>query len=112
MNTDDLTIKEAKEISKMFGSGNVTTKTMPFKIGKKYLFRTVTHIDVGMVVDIVGDFVVIEQASWIADTGRFHDCLLNGSFGEIEPYPNQAFVNTSALVDAAPWDHVLPTSQK
>jgi hypothetical protein len=110
MNIEDLTIKQAKELSKMF-SGD-SCKQSPFDIGKKYLIRTVTHIDVGQVTEIIGDFVRLKDASWIADTGRYHDCLSKGIFNEIEPYPSEVTINCSAIIDFSEWNHTLPTEQK
>lgn len=86
--------------------------SLPFKVGESYLFRTVTHYQVGRVYEIDDKFVTLKDASWIADTGRFHNCLKSGTFSEVEPYPDYVIVNTDALVDAAPWPHELPTEQK
>ena len=85
---------------------------LPFEVGEAYLFRTVTHIEVGRVIKITGKFVTLEEASWIADTGRYHDCLKKGVFNEVEPYPLTTIVNTDSLINAAPWPHELPTEQK
>ena len=110
MNIEDLTIKQAKELSQMFGGS--CAKSSPFIIANSYLIRTVTHIDVGTVEGIYGDFIAMNNASWIADTGRYHDCLTKGVFNEVEPYPGLVFINMSAIVDAAPWPHDLPKEQK
>lgn len=110
MNIEDLTIAQARELTALF-AGNCS-KPSPFEVGKKYLIRTVTHIDVGEVVSIVGDFVIMRDASWIADTGRFHECLSRGTFGEIEPYTEDAIINASAIIDASEWNHELPKEQK
>ncbi len=107
---DSMTIKEAKELAQMFGAKSC--KPVPFEIGKSYLIRTVTHIDVGRVTAIIGDFVELEDASWIADTGRYHDCLKTGVFNEVEPYPAGTAVNCTAIIDRAPWPHALPKEQK
>ena len=109
MDINDLTAGQAKELAKMLDAKD--TKT-PFEIGKSYLFRTVTHIELGRVVEMVGKFAVLEEASWIADTGRYHDCLRDGTPEEIEPYPNGTIVNTDSLINAAPWEHDLPREQK
>ncbi len=109
MNINDLTIGQMKEILSL---GGVTKKELPFEIGKSYLIRTVTLYQVGRVFSICGDFVELECASWIGDTGRYHDCLLNGVFKEVEPYPLGVAVNCSAIIDRAPWPHDLPTEQK
>ena len=110
MSIDDLTLGQIKDLQGILG--REASKPVPFCVGRKYLFRTVTHIDVGEVVSVCGDFVTLKNSSWIADTGRFHDCLKNGVFSEVEPYPSGNMLNLSALIDAAPWEHDLPTEQK
>jgi hypothetical protein len=110
MKIDDLTLGQIKEINRL--TGGASEKNLPFKVGEAYLFRTVTHIDVGRVKELIGDFAILEDASWIADTGRFHDCLKKGIFSEVEPYPNYAGVNTASLINFAPWEHELPKDQK
>ncbi|WP_299084797.1 hypothetical protein [uncultured Paraglaciecola sp.] len=105
MNIDDLTIGQLKELQSISPSGN----KLPFEVGKAYLFRTVTHIEVGRVARIVGKFVELGEASWIADTGRYHDCLKKGVFNEVEPYPLYTGINTDSLINYAPWPHDLPT---
>jgi hypothetical protein len=109
MNINDLTYGELKKIASMFNSDE---KQSPVELGEAYLFRTVTHIEVGRVKAIRGDFVMLEDASWIADTGRYHDCLVSGVFSEVEPYPITTTINMGSLINFAPWPHVLPRKQK
>ena len=109
MNYEDSTIKQIREIQSMFGGDK---KESPVEVGEAYLFRTVTHIEVGRVIKICGDFVTIEDASWIADTGRYHDCLKKGVFSEVEPYPLVSTVNMGSMINFAPWPHELPKEQK
>ena len=84
----------------------------PVEVGSAYLFRTVTHIEVGRVKSICGNFITLEEASWIADTGRYHDCLTKGVFNEVEPYPITTTININSLINFAPWPHSLPREQK
>lgn len=124
MNIDinELTLGQIKEIQQItLGANGVPEnapkipgelKESPVEIGNAYLFRTVTHIEVGRVVEICGDFVTLEDASWIADTGRYHDCLAKGVFNEVEPYPDTTTVNMASLINFAPWTHNLPKEQK
>src|SRR5688500_273323 len=42
---------------------------------EKVLIRTVTHYHVGRVVDVTGDWIVLDEASWVASTGRFSSAL-------------------------------------
>lgn len=83
-----------------------------FKIGKKYFIRTVTMAQVGVLINQDSQFLVLKNASWIADTGRFHDSLKDGTFNEVEPFVEDVIVAKGAIVDATPWKHNLPTGQK
>jgi len=80
-------------------------------VGKKWFFRTVTYHLVGMVTGVMGNFLKLENASWIADSGRFMDCLKNGTMNEVEPC-GIAYVNVSTVTDFFPWHHDLPMDQK
>ena len=113
---NELTLGQIKEIQKLTALNEVKTSceqvSAPVEIGKAYLFRTVTHIEVGRIVSVHGPFVTLEDASWIADTGRYHDCLKKGVFNEIEPYPETTTINMGSLINYAPWSHPLPKDQK
>jgi len=80
-------------------------------IGRSYFFRSVTYHMVGEVTKIVGSFLQLKKASWIADSGRFMNAIKDGSLNEIEPV-GIAFVNIESLVDFFPWNHPLPAKQK
>jgi hypothetical protein len=80
-------------------------------VGGKWFIRTVTFHHVGLVVRRVGEFLVLKDASWVADSGRFMDALKKGTLAEVEPV-GDALVNVSSIVDAFPWIHDLPTQQK
>lgn len=82
-------------------------------VGEKVFFRTVTYHAIGEVKKIVGRFVQLKTASWIADTGRFSDFIKNGlqTGTEVEPVGEQ-FLNMDTVVDFFIWKHKLPTDQK
>lgn len=86
-------------------------KQTPFKIGEKYLIRTVTYFALGKLDEITGDFLVLSESSWVADTGRFTQALANGDLNEVE-ITGACFVNMASIVDAFPWKHELPKKQK
>ena len=83
-----------------------------FGIGKAYLIRTVTMHYTGRIVAVTESDVVLEDAAWIVDTGRYADSLLTGELSEIEPYPGRVAVCRGAMVDFAEWIHPLPRQQK
>ena len=84
---------------------------MPFEVGNKVFIRTVTYHVTGKVERIVGDFVYLAHAAWIADSGRFMQALKQCEFSEVEPFPRGVWVNVSAITD---WTYIdaLPEMQK
>jgi len=80
-------------------------------IGKKFFFRTVTYHLVGKVIKKIGMILELENASWIADSGRFANAIKEGKLNEVEPV-GTAFINLNSVTDFFPWKHSLPTKQK
>ena len=80
-------------------------------IGMKWFFRTVTYHCVGRVIGRVGDFLEMEEGSWVADSGRFMQAIRSGELSEVEPV-GRYFVNLKTVCDFFPWDHALPKVQK
>ena len=98
MNIDNLTIKEARELAAMFQQSQAAH---PYKIGEVYLIRTVTMIDVGRVVAIYPTEIVLEEACWVADTGRFAQAVATAEFGETEPFPDgRVIIGRGSIIDA------------
>ena len=111
MDINELTIGQAKELTELFSAKGESVSN-PFEVGKQYLIRTVTHIQTGLCSKRCGAFVFLDQAAWIADTGRFADCLESGEFNEVEPYPSGVWVNTGSIIDFSEFENKLPRSQK
>jgi len=92
-------------------SSTIPVGGCPFEIGKAYLIRTVTYHQIGIVKDIIGDFLIFKDASWVADSGRFSDCISKGVFNEVE-YVGPMLINKTAIVDAFPWENEVPKETK
>jgi hypothetical protein len=88
------------------------------KVGQAYHIRTVTDHWIGRVKSIeplVGNshyVVVLEEASWIPQTGRFADFIA----GRIEPEEVEPVGEMALTLDVAavyiPWKNPIPTRQK
>ena len=77
---------------------------MPWQIGQPYIIRTVTMINCGKLVWIGDKELVLSDAAWIADTGRWYDCLVDASVvNEAEPYVDDVIIGRGAIVDATKW---------
>jgi hypothetical protein len=60
----------------------------------------------------VGQFLVLADAAWIADTGRFRDAIMKGILSEVEPVEVDMHININAITDSFDWIHKLPREQK
>ena len=100
-----------KLLENMLDEENETPKDCPFEIGKAYLVRTVTYHQIGILKEIIGDFLIFKEASWVADSGRFSECISKGQFSEVE-YVGAMIVNKTAIVDAFPWENKVPKETK
>lgn len=110
MEIDNLTLGQIKQLKNLLGG--VEQLPLPFAIGEKVFIRTVTHYLTGQVKEIVGKFLILTEAAWIADSGRFFDFLEKGIPSEVEPIPDSVRINSDTIVDAFPWNHALPKVQK
>lgn len=93
-------------------TGESLTSKVPFKVGKKYYIRTVTYHVTGKVKKIAGGFLVLEDAAWIADSGRFNEAINNGTLSEVEPVDVQVYLNLNSITDGYEWKHKLPREVK
>ena len=103
MKIEELTIGQVREIA----------SSHPFNIGGNYFLRTVTHHLTGKLEEVHFQELVLSQAAWIANDGRFADALVSGEFDEVEPFPKGAkvIVGRASLIDAVEIQ-TLPTIQK
>lgn len=116
---DSLTIGQAREIAAMFGGPVAVHRAAgadehPFSIGANYFIRTVTHHYTGRLMAVYPTELVITDAAWIADDGRFAAAVAKGEFGEVEPYPDGKLVviGRGSLLDACIVSYRMPRSQK
>jgi hypothetical protein len=123
MNIDDLTIKEAREIAALVsGIGKPAEKLAlvsdgidhGLPVGENVFVRTVTCYYTGRLERVTGLAMVLVDAAWVADTGRFHRAMESGELDEVEPYPDGAEVHVmlGAVCDVAPWPAELPREVK
>ena len=111
--------KELEELEKLEGKVQEKKSTLeykklevPFQVGSNYFIRTVTYFSTGKVKAVVGQFLVLEEAAWIADTGRFMQAIMEGKLSEVEPVMVDMFINLNSITDAFVWKHKLPREQK
>ena len=110
MDIDKLTIGEIRQIQTMFPhSGD-----HPYYVGKNYFIRTVTHHFTGKLIKVTEHELVLIDAAWIADDGRFHQAMKEGKLSEVEPYldSQEVIIGRGSIIDACVWGYDLPRDQK
>ena len=79
-------------------------------VGEQFFFRTVTYHMTGRVKKVIGSILELENAAWIADSGRFMNAIKEGKLNEVEPV-GRAYLNINTVSDFFPWRHALPEKQ-
>lgn len=79
---------------------------------KNVFIKTVTMFYVGRLASENENFIFLEEAAWIADTGRFYNFLKDGKVNEVEPFVDPIAVNKNAIIEITQWNHDLLKKQK
>jgi hypothetical protein len=117
MNINEITIGQAREIATLVNGSNalVTVSDHPYKIGENYFIRTVTYAASGKLISVGKQEIVLTDACWIADTGRFSEQWGKSGddmFSEVEPFPTgEVIIGRGAVIDAVRINE-LPTKTK
>lgn len=97
LNLDDLTLGQIKQLQNLKPGSDAH----PWDIGDSYLIRTVTMTLSGKLKAVYQQELVLSDAAWIADTGRFSEALEDqDKFNEVEPFKNDVIVGRGGIVDA------------
>jgi len=112
LNFEDLK-KELETLEKKKKTVTIESKGF-YQIGEPYLIRTVTMIYIGRLIKSSNNELVLTEACWVPDTGRWQQACQQGSFDEVEPYPKDAevIINREAVLDLFKINFELPTEQK
>jgi len=111
MNIDDLTLGQIKEIQSM-ADGRTKSPAHPYIIGQAYMICTVTRYYTGTLRQVTEHELVLEDAAWIAHTGRYNEALTTGELTSVEPIPHPVIIGRGSVVEASHWVHDLPKKVK
>ena len=109
INVSDETYDKIKD--QLMTEEEVDVSKLEDLVGHKFFFRTVTYHLVGKVEKLFGNFLVLSDASWVADSGRFMNAIKSGTLSEVEPVGG-AYLNLASVTDFFQWNHDLPRDQK
>jgi hypothetical protein len=119
LDVSDLTLRQIRELQSLIppiaptpvpSSGPLPAS--PYNVGDAVFVRTVTYHYTGRISAIYPGEIVLAEAAWIADSGRFHVALATGALSEVEPYPGSVIIGRGAIVDVSAWAHPLPRVAK
>jgi|SRR3990167_5089246 len=82
----------------------------PFmEVGTSYFIRTVTHFFTGRLIWVGEKELCLEDACWIADTGRFNEFVAGKTANESEPFPKgvRVIIGRGSLIDMVERELVL-----
>ena len=105
----ELTLVELKEL---IGGNQKPGLSHSYKVGENYIIRTVTFFYTGKLEAVTDTDLLLSDAAWIADTGRWADCLKTGKLNEVEPFTEAVIIPRGVVIDATVWKHALPKDQK
>lgn len=103
---------ELKDLVELLQANKKTKTVSPFVVGESYFIRTVTMYYVGRLKQLSGQWLILEEASWICDTGRFHDFLKDGKCNEYESFIDGVSIPSGSIIDVTKWEHSLFKGQK
>lgn len=110
---EEIKVKDLVDLIRVLNPNNVSIVENNFwVIGKSYFIRTVTMYVLGNLKDLNSKELLLKDAVWVADTGRFHDALKTGELNEIEPFVSDVILNRDSIVDSSEWLHKIPREQK
>ena len=110
---DEITLGEFKQlVGLLAAAGGACSKSHSLEVGKNYFVRTVTYHHVGRLASVTDTDIVLEDASWVASSGRWNAALTTGELDEVEPHNGPVIISRGAIVDSVTWCHGLPTEVK
>lgn len=75
--------------------------------GRNVFVRTATHYHIGRFSHVKDGFMMLSDAAWVADTGRFHEFLKTGKVNEAEPFVDDVLIPLTSIIDVTNWGHAL-----
>lgn len=94
-----------KLIEAILGSNCLDEAKQEFwEIGKDYCVRTVTMIYIGVLKNLNGQELLLEDVAWVPDTSRWNEFVRGKEPHEMEPYENDVIISRGAILDATVMD--------
>ena len=111
MRTIEVSEETFAKIKEQLGEEVVDVNCYKDLVGKKLFLRTVTYHLLGKVEKVMGSFLQLSTASWVADSGRLMQAIETGELKEVEPMKTIVWVNLNSVTDMFIWNNPLPTKQ-
>lgn len=97
-------LKELENVSTSVLSDSSDPGPWHIYMGKPIAIRTATIYYVGKLVKVYPQELLLQDASWIPDTGKWEKFLKTGVITECQPFPDgSVIVGRGAIIDACRW---------
>ena len=101
-----MNLKELCKLAEIFENGS--QEDCVWEKGKKYFIRTVTMYLTGELVKVTQQELLLKDAAWIADSGRFNEAIKDPSkCKEVAPFTRPVIVGRGSVVDATEIPHII-----
>lgn len=80
------------------------------KLGAKVIIFTVTKYYTGRICGLSDKHIKLQEAGWVASTGRLSETMKTGILNEFEAYPENYHpeINRDGIIEIGPWNYPLP----
>jgi hypothetical protein len=107
-----LTKEEYEKVKHLLKKEAIKYNALDDLVGGIVFIRTVTHYFTGRAINITGDFIHLEDAAWIPDTGRFYEFVKGTPTDSLEVEPiGTTFVAIGSIIEIMPYSNLF-TVQK
>jgi len=108
MSKIEITKEEYEKVKHLIEKENRKYESLEDMKGGIVFIRTVTFYYTGRIKNIVGQFIHLEDACWIPDTGRFANFMQGTPTDTLETEPmGETFVNIDSVIDISPYKQLF-----
>ena len=114
MNTEELTLKQIRELQNLLAPQAQLNLPIHPLLGKNVIVRTITMIYTGKLVEVTPQDLILVDCSWIPETDRYMQFVAEGKVKECEPYPDglPVYIGQGTVLDKCELRKELPRIQK
>lgn len=100
-----------EDAKKMYATIPVKPGKPVVEVGQTVIIRGIPFYYIGRITYVDDKRLVLENACWLADSGRWSEALQTGDINECEKYPDPVELRTDLCCDITLWKNPLPETK-